>query len=199
MTRTSENDDHKPSALSRRDFLKYGAATGAVVGALHLGVQPRGVEAAPPDGDAPRRAVGGPGGPGVDSFEVDIPGLPETSANVESVDVEDLTIDVREMTTGADWDYRVYEPGEAHYGSITIRARVGKDSKELYQWWLDNSTGKNIRKDISIVLKSRDGGEARRFNMFECFPTRWDAGDYSPSSKVAIETIVCKMQRVELA
>ena len=48
MTRTSENDDHKPSALSRRDFLKYGVATEAVVGALHLGVQPRGVEAAPP-------------------------------------------------------------------------------------------------------------------------------------------------------
>jgi hypothetical protein len=47
---------------------------------------------------------------------------------------------------------------------------------------------------------SEDDGatEARRFNIFDAFPTRWDPGDYSPSSKVACETIVAKMGRVEL-
>jgi phage tail-like protein len=135
---------------------------------------------------------------GAGKFKLDIEGCPVASANVESITMEDLLIDEREMTTGADWDYRVYGPGDAHYGSMTIKARVGKDSKELYQWWLDCSRGQNIRKSISVICLKRDGSEARRFNALEVFPTRWDAGDYSPSSNVACETIVAKMGRVEL-
>jgi phage tail-like protein len=135
---------------------------------------------------------------GAGKFKIEIQNCPTASANVESITVEDLSIDVREMTTGADWDYRVYGPGDAHYGSITIRARVGKNSKELYQWWLDTSRGQNIRKSISVICLKRDGSEARRFNCLECYPTRWDAGDYSPSSNVACESVTCKMGRVEL-
>jgi phage tail-like protein len=135
---------------------------------------------------------------GAGKFKIDIEGCPIASNNIESITMEDLLIDEREITTGADWDYRVYCPGDAHYGSITIRSRVGKDSKELYQWWLDCSIGKNIRKSISIICLKRDGTEARRFNALECFPTRWDAGDYSPSSTVSCETVVAKMGRVEL-
>jgi phage tail-like protein len=202
MTRTSENDDLEPSGLSRRDLLKYGAAAGDVAGALRLGFRPNQAEAGPPERDAHERATKGIGSPV--RFKVDIPGLPETSANVVSVDIEPIAIDVKEPgidkpTTGADWDYRVYGPGDAHYGNITIRARVGKDSKELYAWWLDAARGSDVRKDITVVVEGQKGDEARRFNILECFPTRWDAGDYSPSSNVATETVVCKMQRVELA
>jgi phage tail-like protein len=135
---------------------------------------------------------------GAGKFKIDIEGCKTASDNVESITVEDLVIDEREMTTGADWDYRVYGPGDAHYGSITVRSRVGKSSAELYQWWLDCSQGKNIRKSISVIALKRDGSEARRWNIFEAFPTRWDPGEYSPSSNVACETIVAKMQRVEL-
>jgi phage tail-like protein len=135
---------------------------------------------------------------GAGKFGIDVEGCATASANVESITVEDLVIDEREMTTGADWDYRVYGPGDAHFGSITIRSRVGKDSKEFFTWWSDCSQGKNIRKQISVIAKKRDGSEARRWNVFDAFPTRWDPGDYSPSSNVACETVVAKMQRVEL-
>jgi phage tail-like protein len=136
---------------------------------------------------------------GAGKFAIEIQGCTTASANVESITVEDLVIDERELTTGADWDYRVFGPGDAHYGSITIRSRVGKSSNELYQWWLDCSQGKGIRKSISVIAKKRDGTEARRWNIFDAFPTRWDPGEYSPSSNVACETVVCKMQRLELA
>jgi phage tail-like protein len=136
---------------------------------------------------------------GAGKFKVDIQGAPVASANVESITMEDLVIDERELSTGADWDYRVFGPGDAHFGSITIRARVGKNSKELFSWWSDCSKGNNIRKSISVIALKRDGSEARRWNVIEAFPTRWDAGEYSPSSNVACETIVAKMQRVELA
>ena len=135
---------------------------------------------------------------GTGKLKIEIDGCPVANANVESITVEDLVIDEREMTTGADWDYRVYGPGDAHFGSITIRARMGMNSKELYQWWYDCSVGKNIRKNIAVICLKRDGAEARRFNIFDGFPTKWDAGDYSPSSNVASETIVIKMQRLEL-
>lgn len=54
-------------------------------------------------------------------------------------------------------------------------------------------------QDISVIALRRDGSEARRWNVFDAFPVRWDPGDYSPSSSVAVETIVAKMGRVELA
>jgi phage tail-like protein len=133
---------------------------------------------------------------GAGKFKIDIVGCPIASANIQSITMEDLVIDTREMTTGADWDYRVYGPGDAHFGSITIAARMGMSSKELYQWWLDCSLGKNIRKPISVIMNKRDGTEARRYNIEDAFPTKWDSGDYSPSSNVACETVVCKMQRV---
>ena len=136
---------------------------------------------------------------GAGKFKLDIQNAPVANANVESITMEDLTIDVREMTTGADWDYRVYGPGDAHYGSITVRSRVGANSTELYQWWLDCSRGQNVRKQISVICLKRDGSESRRFNCFECFPTRWDAADFSPSSNIACETIVANMGYVELA
>jgi phage tail-like protein len=136
---------------------------------------------------------------GAGKFKIEIDGCPVASANVESITMEDLVIDEREMTTGADWDYRVYGPGDAHFGSITIRSRMGKNSKEIYQWWLDCSKGANIRKNIAVVCNKRDTTEARRFNIFDAFPTKWNSEDYSPSSNVACETVTCKMQRVELA
>ena len=136
---------------------------------------------------------------GAGKFKIDIQNAPVANANVESITMEDLTIDVREMTTGADWDYRVYGPGDAHYGSITVRSRVGANSTELYQWWLDCSRGQNVRKQISVICLKRDGSESRRFNCFGCFPTRWDAADFSPSSNIACETIVANMGYVELA
>lgn len=182
-----------PRGVNRRTMLKLSAAGAALVGASPVGRAS--VAAAPrskasPEGEALLRD-------GDQSFRVEIDGAP--LADVETLSMEDLSIDVREIGEPADWDYRVYGPGDAHYGSITIRSRVGKDSRELYQWWLDTSRGKNIRKNISVICLKRDGSEARRFDLFECFPTSWDPGEYSPSSNVAVETIVCKMGRVELA
>ena len=78
--------------------------------------------------------------------------------------MEDLVIDERELSTGAVGDYRVYGPGDVHFGSITIRTRLGRDSTELYQWWLDASQGKDIRKSISVIALTRDGSEARRYD-----------------------------------
>ncbi|MCB9663428.1 MAG: phage tail protein [Alphaproteobacteria bacterium] len=131
------------------------------------------------------------------TFTVEIEGLARTSRRVVAVDIDPIRFDI---VSDVDADGNpTFGPGDAHYGSITIRARVGKNSTELYSWWLGCSQGKNIRKNISVIATKRDGTEARRWNIIDAFPVRWDPGEYSPSSNVANETIVCKMQRVELA
>ncbi|MBM3926198.1 MAG: twin-arginine translocation signal domain-containing protein [SAR202 cluster bacterium] len=193
------------AGISRRDFLRATAVTGAVAGvaALGLGGLPSVIngsvleraEAAAAKGLNQDEFLEN----GAGKFAVDIPGLPETSANIQSIQVEDLTIDIRETTTGADWDYRTYAPGDAHYGKASFRSRVGKNSKELLQWLHDASRGKDVRKNISVIIKDRDGSEARKYNLFECFPIKFDPGDYSPSSTTMVESITVKIGRVEFA
>jgi phage tail-like protein len=203
-TNKGGGDASGSKGLSRRDFLRATAVTGAVAGVAALGLG-----GLPSVMDGAERAEAAPEakGPnqdellkdGAGKFSVDIPGCPESSANIESIQVEDLTIDIRETTTGADWDYRTYAPGDAHYGKATFRSRVGKNSKELIQWLQEASVGKNVRKNISVVIKDRSGSDARAYNLMECFPIKYDPGDYSPSSTTKVESITVKIGRVEFA
>jgi hypothetical protein len=184
-------------AIDRRQMLALGAA-GAAAGVAALAGAPAGAQTLP-GADKPGEDDRLPKGPEF-VFAVDIPGLPETSANALEVQIDDLTIDLREMTTGLDVEYRLYGPGAAHWGQakFTSACTLG-GSKELQAWFSDAAKGKNIRKNITVTLLKRDGSEGRRYNLFECFPVRWDAGDYSPSSTVKVETIVVKIGRVEFA
>jgi phage tail-like protein len=136
---------------------------------------------------------------GAGKFTIDIPGCGVASANIQSITIEDLVIDERETTSGMNWDYRVYAPGDAHYGSITIQCKVGKNSKELYNWWHECSIGNGVRKNITVHALDRAKKPARSWNIFDAFPTRWDSSELSPSSNTSVETLVCKMGRVELA
>lgn len=131
---------------------------------------------------------------GAGRFKVEIDGLPATSAKVHTVTMEDLAIDVREMTTGADWDYRVYGPAATHWGNITIASRTDGGSRELQQWWNDAAQGKNIRKSISVILLRRDGSEARTYNLMECFPTAYTPFSFDGST--AVETMVLSCGRI---
>jgi len=180
------------SGIARRDVLKLGAAAAVGVGSLALG------ERLPSQAASAVPQSGGDYLP-AHNFRVEIDGVALEPGAVQAVQVEPLSIDERELTTGADWDYRVYGPGDAHFGSITLHVRVGKDSRALYEWFQEAAKGNTLRKSISVICLKRDGTEARRFNYLDCFPTRWDPGDYSPSSNMARESITCKMGRVELA
>lgn len=96
-------------------------------------------------------------------------------------------------------NFRLYGPGTPHFGNARISAVAGsEDAKELYQWWLDTSRGKNIRKNITVNLYKSDKSAGREYTLLDCFPTRWDPGEYSPSSQVQTETVTVKMGRIEM-
>jgi len=129
---------------------------------------------------------------------VDIPGAAEASKNIREIAIDELSIDVREMTTGHDVDDRVYAPGDAHYGSATFTSvRTPGQPSELQRWFGECATGKNIRKNITVTLFKSDKSGERSYNLMDCFPTQWSAVAFDTSSTVQTETIRVKVGRIE--
>ena len=190
----NESHDEAPAVaqkgISRRDILKLSGAVAIAAGSGGLTLRslawPEGARATHED-----ILENGAG-----KFLVDIPGAPEASANIHSISLNDLRVDVKEKK-GLQEEFRVFGPGDAHFGSITIRAFVGPRTGELEQWFAEASSGAPAHRDISIVVLKPDGSAGRTFNLFDSFPLRWDPGEYGPSSTVQTETIVCKIGRVE--
>ncbi len=133
---------------------------------------------------------------GAGKFRVDIDDAREASSLVQSLHIDDIVVDARETTRGADWDYRTFGPGTIHYGEMTITARLGPSS-ELYQWWYDASVGRLVPRNISVMLLKRDGTVGRQFDFFDCTPVRYSATEYSASGTVVTETLTVQIGRVE--
>jgi len=139
---------------------------------------------------------------GAGKFRLEIDDLPTFSANVDSIEIGPLTIDLRDLTTGADFDYRVYGPGDSHLGALVISSRRGSGSSvsEAYQWWLATSQGQQPLKSVSIIALTRDGTDGRRWNFFDCVPVLFHPfGRFSPDPSVATEVLNIGCNRVELA
>lgn len=131
-------------------------------------------------------------------FSVDIPGCTDASKNIREIHIDELNIDAREMTTGLDVEYRLYGPGQAHWGSASFTSAVTLGaSKELQAWFNDAAHGKNIRKNITVTLFKSDKSPGRSYNLMDCFPTQWSAVNFDTSSTVQTETLRVKVGRIE--
>jgi len=89
---------------------------------------------------------------GAGKFTISHSAVRRATPNIEwSTPLEDLTLDEREAAPGYGADYPAYAPGDASFGSATVRAHVGASSQDLYQAWLqrarDGATG-----TITIVI-----------------------------------------------
>lgn len=114
------------------------------------------------------------------------PGQPIYAGSGGIAWTEELTRLLFEEAVKEGW--RVSGPGDAHFGSITIRGRAGtgtglRPAVGLYQWWLDCSQGKNIRKSISVIVHDAEGKEARRWTLLNAIATRWESEGGSPSGR----------------
>ena len=84
-----------------------------------------------------------------------------------------MDIDVREMTTGLDVEYRLYGPAEAHFSDVTLQLPVLM-RPEGRGWFSDVSSGKNVRKNITVELRDSAGVATMKATLFECFPVAYD-------------------------
>lgn len=128
----------------------------------------------------------------------------------QEVQIDDIVVDYETLALApADYpvdleaarrgNFRLYGPGTPHFGNARISVVAGsEDARRLHEWFSEASKGKNIRKNITVRLYKSDKTAGRGYNLFDCFPTRWDAGEYSPASKVQTETITVNIGRIEL-
>ena len=108
-------------------------------------------------------------------FTCKIPGCADASKNIREIQIDDLNIDIREVTTGLDVDYRLYGPGTPHFGDATFTSPCTLGgSKELRAWFA--AKGKNIRKNITVTLFKSDKTPGRSYSLLDCLPV-----DYSVS------------------
>ncbi len=133
-------------------------------------------------------------------FGVDIPSCPEASKNIRQIHIDDLHLDCRETTSGLDVEYRLYGPGQAHWGSarFTSACTLG-GSKELQAWFMEVVSGKNIRKNITVTLFKSDKTAGRSYTLLDCFPTQFRSNPIEGSPKTPTMMLEVEFSSVELA
>lgn len=90
-------------------------------------------------------------------FALEIDGKEVSAKELDGVEIDDIEIEPIAMMPTAAGEDVVYCPGTAKYGNVAIRALPGSGlALALYQWWLDCSQGKNIRKNMSVIAKNKD-------------------------------------------
>jgi len=93
---------------------------------------------------------------------------------------------------------RRFHPGRPTYGSITIK-RDWTPNSLLFGWYQTVIGGKVDRKSISIIFHNDEGAEARRINLFECYPIKYQGpGLDSKNSGHATEKVTIRYETYEL-
>ena len=131
-------------------------------------------------------------------FGVDIAECPDLSKNIREIEIDQTTVDVREMTTGLDVEYRLFGPGATHWGQARFTSAVTLGgSKELKAWFDEASSGKSIRKNITVTLFKSDKTPGRSYNLFDCYPVQWSHG--TDAWGLPVVTLTVEIGRVEFA
>lgn len=97
------------------------------------------------------------------------------------------------------------EVNEDETGAVTVDAQnltllvSPVASAALHQWFRETASGKDIRKNISVVLRASRGLPERRYTFHECWPCRWQAPELAvgnaPTIAEEIEFAVEKVER----
>jgi tail tube protein gp19 len=195
-------NDSTAGKVGRRDLLKYGAAAAAVAGTGSL-----------PLLGSMNALAQVPGEPL--QFAVDIPGAPLASKNIREIAIDDMVIepaktnrplgvigDVLEKTGVASAvpivaPDQACGPGEVRWGEATLVFLHDPAVREIEDWWSQCNAGKDIRRNITIVMSDGFGARGRSYTLFDCFPTQWSSVNFDTSSTVQTETMRVKLGRVE--
>jgi phage tail-like protein len=98
--------------------------------------------------------------------------------------------DVERYKEGGVNDHEQILPGRSKYTNITLKYGLSS-STEIWDWFQEGLLdGKVKRVNFSILLRDVKGDVARRWNIVDAFPVRWEGPQFtSDSNQVAIETL----------
>lgn len=129
-------------------------------------------------------------------FKVEISGV--TAGSFQSISEFGAEVEVIEFQDGDDVNLRK-RPGRVRYDDVVLsKGYIITD--DLWNWWKEVQDGKVARKDMSIILHDSVRGEIKRWNLFECWPRRWQTGPLNAErSDRLVEQIIIVTERLEMA
>jgi len=106
---------------------------------------------------------------GAYNFKVEIDGV--TAGSFKAVDGLEASVEVIEFQDGPDVTARK-RPGRTKFGDVTLKKGYIVN-KQLQEWWENVRNGKYDRRAVSIILNDNTDNEIMRWNLFECFISKW--------------------------
>lgn len=129
------------------------------------------------------------------NFLVELDGI--TRGTFQEVSGLDATTEPIEYREGGQNTTVRKLPGLTKYGNIVLKRGVTSDT-ELYDWHRQTVLGSIDRRNGSIIVLDRQGGEVARWNFRDAWPTKYDIPDFNATgNEVAIETLEIVHEGVE--
>ncbi|MCO5186573.1 MAG: phage tail protein [Anaerolineae bacterium] len=133
---------------------------------------------------------------GAYNFSVEISGV--NAGYFKSVSGLSAELEVLEFQDGDDLFLRK-RPGRAKFGNVTL-TKGYIVTQDLQDWWRAARNGQYDRRDVSIILKDNAGGEIRRWNLYGCWPCKWETNALVGNSNTLLEeTITLVVEDMQIA
>ena len=121
------------------------------------------------------------------NFLVEIDGI--TRAGFRECSGLDTSQDAGEYREGTDPLTVRKLPGLIKYSNISLKRGITDDA-ELWEWRKTAMDGRVGRKNMSIILMNDAREEKLRWNVKNCWPTKWEGPSFNATSgDVAVETL----------
>ena len=133
---------------------------------------------------------------GAYNFSVEISGV--NAGNFQRVSGLSAEIEVVEFQDGDDLTIRK-RPGASRFGDVTLEKGYIV-TNDLLDWWTAARNGQYDRKDISIILNDNAGDPVRTWNLFGCWPRKWETGPLEGGkSEALVESVTFVVENMEIA
>jgi phage tail-like protein len=122
-------------------------------------------------------------------FRVEIDGIAQ--AGFQECAFADSSTEVVEYREGIDATHARKLSGQTKYGNVTLKYGT-TDSVDLWNWYqtVVDSGALGNRKNIAIILVDEAGSDKSRWELTECWPTKYDPTDFNAKNNdVAIESL----------
>jgi phage tail-like protein len=90
-------------------------------------------------------------------------------------------------TTRGNDQFRQHSLGQKEWDDIVLIGPVTKSRKDMMQWYLDTVTGKDHRRNVSIIILGPDSKETHRYNYIDCFLTLYKLTELDAESEQECE------------
>lgn len=128
--------------------------------------------------------------------------MKDSSPDCVAVRLDPWKIHVLDVTHGNNWEFRVFKPGATEHMTCTLEFRISDkhNNKDIKDWMNKARQGdkKMHRQTITVNLCSRAGQTVKSWSLIDCFPTHYDAGDYTTDSTSTRARLVVHVGRMDL-